>query len=100
MSRNSSVPSCALLRHVGGQVGLDHHLVADRGGAGHHRLALALDLDHALAAGADGVEQRVVAEARHDRAELLGGPDDERPLRDGHLLAVDRQRDGLHLVLR
>ena len=43
--------------------------------------ALALDLDQALPAGADRVEQRVVAEARDRDAELLGGPDDQLALR-------------------
>src|SRR3712207_8637803 len=60
----------ALLRLVGdraGQLRLHRHAVADRHGAGGHRLALALHLDQALPAGADRLEQRVVAEPREDR---------------------------------
>jgi hypothetical protein len=61
--------------------------------AAHHRLRSALDLDDALPAGADRVEERVVAEARHDRADLLGSADDERALGHLDLHAVDGERD-------
>ena len=57
-----------------------------------NELALALDLHVALAAGADRLQQRVVAEARDLDAQLLGGADDQRARRHGHLLAVDRER--------
>ena len=83
----------ALARDVAGQVRAHLHVGRAHGSAGHQRLRHALDLDHALAAGPDGVQQRVVAEARDDRPELLGGADHERPLGDGDLLAVDGQRD-------
>ena len=73
----------ALLRLVGhrrGVLGLDDHAVGDRHGARGQRLALPLDLDQALPAGADRVEQRVVAEARDGDAEPLGDPDDQLAL--------------------
>ena len=56
--------------------------VGDRDGARRHRLALALDLDQALPAGADRIEQRVVAEPRDLDAHQLGGPNHQRAL--GH----------------
>src|SRR6478672_11570586 len=51
------------------------------------------DVDEALAARADRVEQRVVAEPRDLYADLLGGADHEGVLGDAHLHAVDGQRD-------
>jgi hypothetical protein len=79
-------------------MGLDLPPVAALGRAGHRRLGLSLDHDDALATRTDGVEQRVVAEAWDDDAELLGGPDDQGALGDRDLLAVDRQRDGVLLL--
>ncbi|GAA5615746.1 hypothetical protein Spla01_06963 [Streptomyces platensis] len=86
-------PALGLLGHRGGQLRLDHHAVGAGDGAGGHRLALALDLDDALPAGARRVQQRMVAEARDLDAEEFGGADDQRPLGDGDLDAVDRQGD-------
>ena len=76
-----------------GELRLDDHAVGAGDGAGGHRLALALDLDDALPAGAGRVEQRVVAEPRDLDAEQFGGADDQGALGDGDLDAVDRQRD-------
>ena len=86
----------ALLRLVGdrgGELGPDHHAVGDGGGAGRQRLALALDLDQALPAGAHRVEQRVVAEPRDLDADQLGGADHQRALGHPDLDAVDGQVD-------
>ena len=80
-------------RELAGQVRLDHHVGGDGLRAAHDGLGRTLDLDDALAAGTDRVEQRVVAEARHDRADLLGGTDDERALGHLHRDAVDGQGD-------
>ena len=84
--------------HLGGDLGLDHHAVGHRGGAGGQRLALAGHLDQALAAGPQGGEQPVVAEPGDDRAQLLGGPDHQRARRDLQLLAVDGDLHGGRLV--
>ena len=72
---------------------LRHHRHAggDRHRARRGELRLALDPDVALTARPGGLEQRVVAEPRDLDAELLGGADDQRPRRNRHLLAVDRQ---------
>jgi hypothetical protein len=59
---------------------------------------LAGHLDQALAAGAQGGEQPVVAEAGDDRAQLLGGADHQRARRDLQLLAVDGDLHGGRLV--
>ena len=86
----------AALRLLGdrrGELGRDHHAVGDRDGAGRDcGLRCALDLDQALPAGADRVEQRVVAEPRDLDADQLGGADHQRALGDGDLDAVDGQR--------
>ena len=81
------------LGDLAGQLGLDHHVRGDRHGAGGHRLALALDLDQALPAGADRLQQRVVAEPRDLHADLLGGPDDQRARGHRDLEAVDGAPD-------
>ena len=92
-----------LLRHRRGDLGVDLHALGHRHGAGGLRLreptavAGVGDVNHALAAGADGVEQRVVAEARDRGADHLGGPDDQRALGNADLLAVDGQRDEIRL---
>ena len=57
------------------------------------RLALALDLDQALPAGADRVEQRVVAEPRDLDADQLGGANHQRAL--GHADLVRRRWSGV-----
>ena len=89
ISSSSITPRCAF--SATGEVSwvLHHHALGAGGGAGGERLALALDLDQALPAGADRVEQRVVAEPRDLDAEQLGGPDDQRALGHGDLEAVD-----------
>ena len=90
-----------LVGHRRGVLGLDLHALADRDRAGGLRLghrpqaavrAGRRDLDQALAAGADRVEQRVVAEPRDLDAELLGGADDQGAL--GHADARRRRRSG------
>jgi hypothetical protein len=80
-------------------VRLHDHVGRDGLRAAHHGLRRALDLDDALPAGADRIEERVVAEARHDRADLLGRADDERALRHLHLHTVDGERDEVCTVL-
>ncbi len=82
-----------LLGHRGGQLRFDDHAVGAGDGARGHRFALALDLDDALAAGAGRIQQRMVAKTRDLDAEEFGGADDQRPLGDGDLDAVDRQGD-------
>ncbi|CAM3971119.1 hypothetical protein NORO109296_15625 [Nocardiopsis rhodophaea] len=82
-------PALGLLRHRGGEVGLDDHPVHDGDGAGGLRFGHAApvarvgDLDEALAAGPGGFEQRVVAEAGDLDSQQFGGADDQRAL--GHL---------------
>ncbi|TYQ13409.1 UNVERIFIED_ORG: hypothetical protein L601_001100000110 [Gordonia westfalica J30] len=71
------------------ELGPDHHPVGGRGGARRQGLPLALDLHEALAAGADRVEQRVIAEARDGDPDLLGGADQQGALRHPQLDAVD-----------
>ncbi len=74
----------AVLRLLGNRRGvlrLHDHALGDRGGARRHGLLLALDLDEALPAGADRVEQRVFAEPWHLNAEELCGPDHQSALR-------------------
>ena len=56
------------------------------------------DVDQALAAGADRLEQRVVAEPRDLDADLLGGADHQRALGHADLDAVDGQRDQVGLL--
>ena len=88
-------PCCALQRDVGGDLGLDLHALGDGDGARGLRLGLALDLDQAHAARGDRLEERVVAEARHGDAELLGGADHQRALGHGDVDAVDGHRDAV-----
>jgi hypothetical protein len=92
---NRLSPRLRLVRDRRGELRVDHHAVGDRGGAGGHRLALALHLDQALPAGADRVEQRVVAEARDLDADALRRPDDQLTLGHPHLDAVDGDGDGV-----
>ena len=103
MSSSSMTPCCALSATGRGQLGLDLHALGHRDGAGglrlRHRPQRAVgagrgDVDEALAAGADRLEQRVVAEPRDLDADLLGGPDHQGVLGHRHLDAVDGQRDG------
>ena len=75
-------------------VGVDHLAVGDRGHArhDHHRPPWALDLDHALAAHADRVHPRVVAEVRDVLVGAERRGDDHVALASGHGTSVDRQR--------
>jgi hypothetical protein len=80
ISSSSITPRCAFSATAEVSWVLTTMPSVHRRGAGGERLALALDLDQALAAGADRVEQRVVAEPRDGDADHLGGPDDQVPL--------------------
>ena len=60
-------------------LGPHHHARRDLGRARGEQLALPLDLDVALAARADRIQERVVAEPGDLDPEALGGPDDQRP---------------------
>ena len=92
MSSSSMTPCCAL--SATGEVSWVLTTMPSEtvDGAGRQRLGLALDLDQALPAGADRVEQRVVAEPRDLDADQLGGADDQGALGHLHLEAVDGQR--------
>ena len=82
-------------------LGVHHHVVGDRGGARGDRFTLSLDVDQALPAGADGCEQRMVAEPRDLDSGLFGGPDDQRALGNLDLGSVDGEmccRGGLAVV--
>ncbi len=57
----------------------------------HHRSARTLDLDEALAAHADRLHARVVAEARDVITAAIGGGDDPLALTRLDLAAVDRE---------
>ena len=92
ISSSSIIAALGLLGDRRRQLGVHHHAVGAGRGARRRRLGLALDLDQALPAGADRVEQRVVAEPRDLDAELLGGPDHQRPLGHGDLEPVDGDR--------
>ncbi len=63
-----------------------HHRLT--GGAVHHRAA---NFDQALAAHADRLHLRVVAEDRDVNADLLGSVYDQRASRDSDWLSVNRQ---------
>jgi hypothetical protein len=85
-------------RRLAGQVRVDDHALGDLCGARRHLPRLVGcpregDVDEALAARARRREQRVVTEPRDRDLQLLGGPDDQRALRHGDLLAVDRECD-------
>ena len=81
--------------HSRGVLRLHHHALGHRDRAGGLRLREAAavarvgDVDQALPAGADGREQRVVAEARDLDPGLLGRPDHQRALGHGHVMSVD-----------
>jgi len=93
------VPVLGLVGDRRGDLGLHHHPGSDLERAGGLRLgdrpavAGVGDLDQALSAGADRVEQRMVAEPWNLGADQLGGPDHQSPLRHAHLDVVDGQRD-------
>ena len=74
-------------------LGVHHHALGDRRGAGDLELRRLLDLDEAHAAHARHRQSRMVAVVRDEDARLLRRLDHERPLRhlDGN--AVDRQVD-------
>ena len=105
ISRNSMIALLGLVGHLARRLGVDDHALGDRQRAGGLRLGEAAtvagvgDVDQALAAGADRLEERVVAEARDRDADLLGGPDHQGVLGDADLHPVDRQRDGLDPVV-
>ena len=81
--------------HVGGVLSFHHHALgglqrAGSLGFGESAAVAGIgDIDHALAAGCDGLETGVVAETGDIDAQLLRGADDNRALGDGDLLAVD-----------
>src|SRR6266498_2571653 len=58
-------------RDLAGELGLDDHAVGDGGGAGGERLALADDLDQALAAGAERQQQLMVVDGHFHRGLLV-----------------------------
>ena len=93
ISSSSMIPSCAFA--ATGEVSwvVHDHAVGDGLGARGDRLALALDLDQALPAGAGRRQQRVVAEAGDLDANLLGDPDQQRTLGRGDLDPVDGEGD-------
>ena len=82
-------PLARLLDHR--RVGADHHVVADRHGAGGDRLGRALHLDQAHAAIAGDRQPLVIAEARDLDAGLLAGLQDGDPVLDLDLDSVDGQ---------
>ena len=90
-------PLLRLVGHVAGRLGVDHHALRDRDRAGRlwlgERAAVAgvRDVDQALAARTDRLEQRVVAEPRDLCADLLGGTDHQGVLGNADLDAVDGQ---------
>ena len=108
-SRNSRLRALRLLGDRRGDLGLDDHAVGDHLGAGglgfRHRPATHLDLDQALPASTDGLEQWVVAEPRDGDTDPLGGADHQLTLGGDDLDAVDDQpdmtlRNGLRLAGR
>ena len=91
-----------LIRQGRGVLGRNDHagrgLEGARGLRLGHRAHVAVavgcgHVDEALAARADRLEERVVAEARDLDPDLLGRADDERSLRNRGLDAVDHERD-------
>ena len=80
-----------LVSLVAGVLGLHHHAGSDGCGARGHEFALSLDLHVALSARPGGFQVGVVAEPGDLDAQLLGGPDEQRPLADGDLLRVDAE---------
>ena len=84
-----------LVGGLGGELGAHHHVGGDDDGAGRHRFALSLDLDQALPAGADRVQQRVVAEPRDLDAHQLGRANHQSSLGNTDFVAVDGQRHHL-----
>ena len=86
-------------RHGRADLGAHHHALGNRHGAGGlgfgetAAVARVGDLDQALPAGPDGVEQRMVAEPGNGGADHLGGPDDEGSLRDADRDVVDGEGD-------
>ena len=82
-------------------LGVDDHAVLDRRRARRLQLRDALDLDQAHAAGADRLaELGLVTEDGDLDVAVLGGVDQHRVLRRGHLPAVDRERDVARLRTR
>ncbi len=86
-----------LVCHRRGVLGLHDHALGDRQAAAGlrlgHRAPTHLHLDQALPAGGDRVEQRVVAEPRHDDAQPLAGPDHQLALGRVDFATVDGQPD-------
>src|SRR5262249_2330603 len=88
-----------LLSLVGGggrQLRAYDHPVGGHGSARRHRFALAFNLNQALSARADGVEQGVIAESRDLDAYQLRRPDHQRALRHRQLDVVDGHRHHLN----
>ncbi len=88
----------AALRLVGcfrAELRAHHHVGCDGRGARGQRFALAFDLDQALPACADRIEQGMVAEPGNLNAHQLRGPDHQRALGNTDLVPVDRQRHHL-----
>ena len=83
----------AVARELARELRFDDHPVGDRRCARGERFALPFDLDEALPARAERVEQRVVAEARDVLPHLLGCADYERAGRDRDVDTVDREID-------
>ncbi len=82
--------------------GVYDHALGRRRGAARQRLARALDLDHADAAGGRGRQARLVAQGRDVDADPLRGLEDRLTELADDLLVVDGQRDlvGAHGLLR
>src|ERR1700682_792385 len=85
------------LQHLGALRG-DIHAGGDSDGATGRELGLALDLHHAHAAGADGVELAVVAEIGHRGAIVDAHVEQRGALGGNHLAAVDGDVDHLRLA--
>src|ERR1700722_5883122 len=90
-------PVLSLVGRFGAELGAHHHVVGHRDGARRHRFALALDLDQALAAGADRIQQRVVAEPGDLNADQLSGADHQSAFGNADFGAVYGQRHQFRL---
>ena len=75
-----------------GRVGVDHHAVGHRHGAGRHRLGRPLHLHQAHAAVAGDGQAFVIAEPGNFDARLLAGLEDREPRLHLYVPAVDGQR--------
>ena len=75
------------------RVGVDLHALGDRHGTGRGQVHHPFDLDHADAAGADGLQSFDVAERGDADARLLSGVQDRGAFGDFDGRIVDRQLD-------